>query len=75
MTPVEVMRNGKWVREDGLQAIKRGDLFRLIGRNNERGNPHTAETDAVQRPHPKRKDTLVWSVDDQVFEPVPRAKK
>jgi hypothetical protein len=72
MTPVEVMRDGQWVREDGLHAVKRGDLFRLIGRNNERGNPHKADADAVQRPHPKRKDTLVWSVDDQVFEPVGR---
>jgi hypothetical protein len=75
MTPIEIMRNGLWVRADGLNAVKRGDTFRIIGRNNERGNPHTAEHDAAQRPHPRRKDILVWSVDDSIFEPVPRAKK
>lgn len=71
MTPVEVMRDGKWVREDGLQDIKRGDVFRLIGRNNERGNPHTAETDARRAKHPKRPEHEVWAV-DTVYEPIGR---
>lgn len=71
MQPVEIMKDGSWVRIEGLHEVKKGDEFRVIGPNKEAGNPHVAKSDAVLKPHPRRGSIKVWCV-DSVYEPIPR---